>query len=106
VAEQDAGEPFALRLLWRGLDEHPIEFANQFVIQSEQDEIILTIGQFQPPILLGEPHERIDQARQLGYVPINVVARYAFTRQRLGELTGYLIEHLRKFDEAHAEAEK
>ena len=91
----------SLRVLWRGLDEHEILYANQFVVQHDQDELILTIGQFQPPILLGEPHERMEQARQIGYLPINVVARLAFTRARLGQLAEALQEHLDKFDEAH-----
>lgn len=92
-----------LRVLWRGLDEMPLLFANQFVVQHERDELILTIGQFQPPILLGEPEDRLAQARQLGYLPVNVIARLAFTRERLGELTQALQAHLEKFDATHRE---
>lgn len=98
TAEQPEGESVQLRLLWRGLDEVPLLYANQFVVQHERDELILTIGQFQPPILIGDAEHRFEQAKQLGYVPINIVGRYAFTRQRLAELVGYLNEHLEKFD--------
>ncbi len=91
----------ALRMLWRGMEDHPVLYANQFVMQHEQDELILTVGQFQPPILLGEAHERLEQARQLGYVPVSVVARLAFTRARLGELSRILQDHLDKYDQAH-----
>lgn len=103
TVEEPDGDAVQLRLLWRGLDDTPLLYANQFVVQHERDELILTIGQFQPPILIGQPDERIEQARQLGYVPINVVGRYAFTRQRLAELAGYLNEHLQKFDQAHGD---
>jgi len=96
--EQDS---VTLSVLWRGLDDEPILYANQFVVQHEQDELIVTIGQFQPPILLGEPHERIEQAKRLGFLPVNAVARLAFTRARLGELVKILQEHLEKYDEAH-----
>lgn len=101
MAEQPEGDGIQLRLLWRGLDESPLLYANQFVVQHEQDELILTIGQFQPPILLGEPEERLAQARQLGYLPVTVVARLAFTRERFQELSQALQLHLAKFDEAH-----
>jgi hypothetical protein len=91
----------ALRVLWRGMEDHPLLYVNQFLMQHDQDELILTVGQFQPPILLGEPHERVEQARQLGYVPVHVVARLAFTRARLGELSRILQDHLDKYDQAH-----
>lgn len=92
---------FALPVLWRGLDEEPILYANQFVVQHEQDELLVTIGQFQPPILLGDANERVEQAKRLGYVPVYAVARFAFTRTRLGELVDILNQHLQKYDDAH-----
>jgi hypothetical protein len=94
-----------LTVLWRGIDDQPILFANQFIVQHEQDELILTIGQFQPPILLGEPAEKVAQAQRLSYVPINVIGRFAFTRKRFGELAGFLQEHLRKYDDAHRDGD-
>jgi hypothetical protein len=87
-----------LRTLWRGVEDQPLLFANQFVIQTQQDAIILTVGQFQGPILLGNVEDQIAQARQLGHIPITVVARLAFTRERLGELSDALQEHIRKYD--------
>lgn len=95
--EQEDGA-VALPVLWRGLDDQPLLYANQFVVQHQGDELIVTVGQLQPPILLGQPHERMEQARRLSFVPINAVARYAFTRQRFGELIAVLSEHLQKFD--------
>lgn len=87
-----------LRVLWRGLDDSPILFTNQFLIQTEQDDIILTLGQLQPPVLLGELEDRIAQAQQLGYIPINAVARFGLSRKSLGQLADALQEHIQKYD--------
>ena len=94
--EQDA---ITLPVTYLGLEDVPILFANQFVIQHEKNEFILTVGQLQPPILLGAPEERKEQAKKLAYVPIKVVARFGLTRQRLAELIEALQSNLRKYDE-------
>ena len=94
--EQDA---ITLPVTYLGLEDVPILFANQFVIQHEKNEFILTVGQLQPPILLGSPEERKEQAKKLTYVPIRVVARFGLTRQRLVELVEALQNNLRKYDE-------
>lgn len=100
MTAEPPADAVALPVLWRGLDDHPILFANQFVVQNHGDGLLLTIGQFQPPILLGEPEERLEQAKRLGYLPVNAVARLAFTRSQLGLLADLLREHLQKYDKA------
>ena len=94
--EQDT---ITLPVTYLGLEDVPILFANQFVIQHEKNEFVLTVGQLQPPILLGSPEERKEQAKKLTYVPIRVVARFGLTRQRLAELIEALQSNLRKYDE-------
>ena len=93
--EQDA---IRLPLTYLGLEDVPILFANQFVIQHEQNEFVLTVGQLQPPILLGSPDERKEQAKRLTYVPIRVVGRFGLTRQRLAELIEVLQSNLQTYD--------
>ena len=93
--EQDA---ITLPLTYLGLEDVPILFANQFVIQHEKNEFILTVGQLQPPILVGAPEERKEQAKKLTYVPIRVVGRFGLTRQRLAELIEVLQSNLRTYD--------
>ena len=87
-----------LPVVYVGAEDEPILFANQFVIQHEKNEFVLTVGQLQPPILLGSPEERKEQAKKLTYVPIKVVARFGLTRQRLAELIEALQSNLRKYD--------
>jgi len=99
--EQDA---ITLPVTYLGLEDVPILFANQFVIQHEKNEFVLTVGQLQPPILLGSPEERKEQAKKLTYVPIRVVARFGLTRQRLAELIEVLQSNLRKYDEKQEHA--
>ena len=99
--EQDT---ITLPVTYLGLEDVPILFANQFVIQHEKNEFVLTVGQLQPPILLGLPEERKEQAKKLTYVPIRVVARFGLTRQRLAELIEALQSNLRKYDEKQEHA--
>ena len=89
----------SLPVVYIGAEDEPILFANQFVIQHEKNEFVLTVGQLQPPILLGSPEERKEQAKKLTYVPIKVVARFGLTRQRVAELIEVLQSNLRRYDE-------
>ena len=82
-----ADDEVAVRLLWIGLDEKPVEFVNQFIGQSVQGEIFVSLGTVTPPVILGQTlEERRAQAEGLGYVPVRPVARLALTRRGLSEL--------------------
>ena len=95
-----AEEPtITLPIVYIGLEDVPVLFGNNFVIQHEQDEFILTVGQLTPPIVLGTQEERIEQAKKLSYISVKVVARIGFTRQRLVELIQILEENLKTYDE-------
>ena len=78
--ENDGG--VAIPMVWVANEDVPILFANQFVIQHEHDEFLLTVGQLQPPIILGTPEERAEQVKMISYVPVNMVARIGFNRDR------------------------
>ncbi|MDO8473305.1 MAG: hypothetical protein Q7T05_05750 [Dehalococcoidia bacterium] len=88
-----------LPTVYVGLDDAKIVFGNAFVIQHLQNEFILTIGQLAPPILLGSPEEQLEQAKRLGYVPIRIMSRTAFTRDRMVELIAALQSQLKAYDE-------
>lgn len=92
-------ELITLPIVYVGGEDVPILFVNQFVIQHQPGEFVLTVGQITPPILLGSPEERREQAKKLTYVSTKVVARLAFTRQRLVELIEVLQENLNRYDE-------
>ena len=91
-------EEIRIPTVFIGAEDAPIQFANQFVIQHQQEEFVLTIAQVVPPILLGTPEEKIEQAKQTAYVPIKVIGRYGMTRPRVEELIKALQDNLDNFD--------
>ena len=91
-------EEIRIPTVFIGVEDVPIQLANQFVIQHQQEEFVLTIAQVVPPILLGTTEEKIEQAKQTAYVPIKVIGRYAMTRPRVEELIKVLQDNLDNFD--------
>jgi len=82
-----------------GAEDLPILHTNYFVIAIHQEDFIMTVGQFAPPILLGSDEEQREQASQLSYVPVKVVARLAMTRTRIAELISALQIQMQRYDE-------
>jgi hypothetical protein len=97
MAEQP--EPRAVPLVWVGLDELAILFANQALIQHVvRDEFVLSFGQVTPPVLLGSQEAQEQQLGSVGFVPVKPIARVSFNRQRLQELISVLQENLVNHD--------
>ena len=82
-----------------GMEDVPILFANDFIIQFHGNEFILTVGQLQPPPLFGSEEERRQQISQIEFVPVKVVARLALTEQRMEQLVEALQSNLQKYRE-------
>lgn len=85
-------------IIWVGVEDTQILFANQYLGQINEGEVILTFGQLSPPVLLGPEEQQRQQADRLGYVPVKTVARFGFTRRRLGELITVLQQTAANFD--------
>lgn len=98
-------EGMSLPLAWVGLEELPIAYANQFVIQFEADaSFVLSIGQVTGPALLGESPEEIQrQAEQIEFVPVRPIARIAMTQKKVQELIGVLEANLKNFETMQAQ---
>ena len=94
----DDPEVRQIPVVWVGGDESPVLLANQFLGQFQDDEFILTFGQFAPPALLGTEEERKAQARELSFIQVKVLARLTLTRSRLEELVGVLQETIANYD--------
>jgi hypothetical protein len=88
----------AVPLVLVGLEDTPIQYANNFVVQFDDTAFILTIGQFGPPMLLGDEAEQRAQAEQITHVPVKVLARVAMTRARLTALISVLQKNLESAD--------
>jgi hypothetical protein len=106
LTDASAEQPEVLQvpIIWVGVDDTQIVFANQFLGQFHQEEVILTLGQIAPPVLLGTPEQRVEEANRLGYVPVKAIARFGLTRKRLGELIGVLQETAANYDAQSGEA--
>ena len=87
-------EVIQVPVVWVGGDETPILLVNQFLGQFQENEFILTLGQFAPPALIGTEDERREQLRDVSFVPVKVLARLALTRSRMEELIRVLEETL------------
>jgi hypothetical protein len=100
VRVPDGESQLQLPIAWIGTDEAPIVACNQFLGQfSAENELIVTFGHLAPPALLGSPEERLEQAKEISYVPIRVVARLGMNRLRVEELIRVLQEILANHDE-------
>ena len=80
----------ALPLVWMGVDDADITFVNSIAVQSQNDEIIILLGQQAPPLIMGAPAEVVKAARSLTHVPVKVAMRIGTTRQRLAEFAEVL----------------
>jgi hypothetical protein len=93
--------PGPVPLVWVGLEDASVVASNQFLGQfSGRDEFVITFGEVTPPPLLGTPEERLEQARQISYVPVRVLARVGLNRHRFEELMEVLKTTLANYDEA------
>jgi len=97
-AHDPQGDSVEVPLSWIGLDELPILFANQFIIQHQPNEFIFTVGQMAPPALLGPPEVVAEQAREITHIPVKPLARIGMTRHRLAELIAVLQANLENHD--------
>jgi hypothetical protein len=82
-----------MRLSWEGIEDLPILLANQVIGQvGQHGEVILSFGQTAPPVLLGDPEQQREQAKEIPSVPIKPVARLALTREGLDDVIRILNE--------------
>jgi hypothetical protein len=95
--EQPQG--ISVPIVYTSTDDAPILLANQFVLQINQDEFILLIGQLQPPLLVGTPEEQREAASKLSHVSVKTILRVAMTRTRVEELAALLTQQLTTYDE-------
>ena len=86
-------EEVSLPIVREGIEDVPILFANDFICQFLGDEFILTVGQVQPPVLIGSLEERKEQLDRVGYVTVKVVARLGLPEQRMGKLIEILTQN-------------
>ena len=97
-------EEMRVPIVFQGIDDVPVLFCNQLVVQHQQNEFVITFGQLAPPILLGTPEERREQAKQVPYVAVKVVARIGLTSDRMVEFIKAMQDNLRKYQEKRSKS--
>ena len=106
MSEENGQKDIRVPTLWVGESEISVVLANQFNIAHQGvDEFILTIGQVTTPLLIGSDEDKLEQAKNLSYVPIRVVGRITFSRDRLVELIQVLTTNLKRYDSTIKERE-
>lgn len=101
-----AAEPEGIQVpvVWLGVEEVPILFANAFVSQIDAqtlDSLVLTVGQMTQPAISGATEqERRQQVENVAYVPIKPVVRLGLTEARAKELIATLGANLDHLEQA------
>lgn len=80
-------------------DATPVLAANQFLLQHQKNEFFLTIGSLVLPPVLGTEEERARAVQRIPYIPIRVLGRYSFNRDRMLELINVLQTNLAHHDQ-------
>ena len=94
-----------IKVAFVGADDAEIRYANQFVVQLAEREIILLVAQLAPPLLMGTEEEQLSQAKELGVVPIKVLARFGFNLERAEQLRDLLDRQIKLAAERPAETQ-
>jgi hypothetical protein len=95
VAEQVLSVP----LVWIGPEEVPIQFANQFLVQVNEEEVIITVGQVSPPIVLGTAEQQMEAMQAVEVVPVRVASRIAMTGNTFRKLLRAMTAVNERYDE-------
>ena len=72
---------------WIGVEQQPVLAANQFLSQVvASDEVVITVGHFTPPVILGTPEQQAQQMKNVSFVQVRPIGRFGLTPARLREL--------------------
>jgi hypothetical protein len=97
------GEPVEIPFLFIGIEDAPILFSNLQIVQHEDQEFVITFGQYTPPLALGDPERVEEEMRKYPHVAVKTVARIAMTPKRLERFIDAL---QRNYDKWKAKAQE
>ncbi|MCY3544015.1 MAG: hypothetical protein OXH22_08235 [Chloroflexi bacterium] len=86
---------YQLALEWVGIEDVPIQFSNQMLVQHVNNEFVLTFGYMTPPVFLNPTNE--EEIASIEDVPIKPIARLGMTPDRMLELIKALQENYRNY---------
>ena len=80
-------------------------YANHLIVQHTEHAFVLSFFEVRPPILLGSPEERKEEALQIKSVKAECVARVVVSAERMSDFVQVLQDNLRKYQEKSNPAE-
>ena len=88
-------------LIWVGADDLQVLAVNQWLLQhdSRAGEYFLVGGILTPPVVLGSLEAQREHMLNLGYVPVQAVARFSLSGHRLRELRDLLDRAVRALEQ-------
>lgn len=87
---------------WVEVENSPIHFTNQMLVQHIDNEFVLTFGYMTPPAFLSPPSEEDLEAIDYS-IPIKPIVRVGMTPDRMLELIKALQENYRNYQAGIAE---
>ena len=79
IPEDDHEARLELRLTWELAESEPVMFADQMLLQTQGDYVVLTLGLAVAPALSGKDDPRFEEVSNRGTVSVKVLARAALT---------------------------
>ena len=92
------GQPVEIPFLFIGTEDVPIVFSNLQLVQHEEQEFVITFGQYTAP-LLSPSADAEEVARRAPHVAVRAVARIGMTAHRFERLVEMLQSNLDKWKE-------
>ena len=86
---------YQLALEWDGVEDSPIQFTNQALVQHIDNEFVLTFGYMTPPIFLNPPSE--EEMYSIDSLSVKPIVRLGMTPDRMLELIKLLQENYRNY---------
>ena len=97
--EDRVAEDMQIPVFWDAVEDVPLVLVNQVLGQvGQQDEVILTFGQVNPPLLMGTREQQAQQASEIPFVAVKPVARLALTKAGLDDLVRVLQDTQRNYE--------
>ena len=86
---------YQLALKWDGLEDYPIQFTNQMLVQNVSNEFVLTFGYMTPPVFLQPPTD--EEVSSIDSLPVKPIVRLSMTPDRMLELIKVSQENYRNY---------
>ena len=88
-------------LKWGNVQETPVQFSNQVLVQHVQNEFVVSFGILTPLPFLQPPTK--EEVESIKYVPVQTVCRVGMTPRRLLEVIKVLQTNYRTYQEGLTE---